>query len=122
MSTSPTATKEPAMSTATLPSHRELAASITVNPDRLADLYRDATLEYERLLEKLDEHAGWIADKMTRLRVSIANSRQDGPTALSINGLGELQGQGPELDRLCSEVSNQRDRIRRLGEVLGIGA
>jgi hypothetical protein len=122
MSTSPTATKEPTMSTATLPGHRELAASITVNPDRLADLYRQANLDYESLLEKLDEHAGWIADKMTRLRESIARSRETGPSALSVNGLGELQGQGPELDRLCSEVSNQRDRVRRLGEVLGVGA
>jgi hypothetical protein len=122
MSTSPTAIKEPAMSTATLPGHRELAASITVNPDRLADLYRQANLDYESLLAKLDEHAGWIADKMTSLRASIARSRETGPSALSVNGLGELQGQGPELDRLCSEVSNQRDRVRRLGEVLGIGA
>jgi hypothetical protein len=110
------------MSTTTLPGHRELAASITVNPDRLADLYRQANLDYESLLEKLDEHAGWIADKMTTLRASIARSRETGPSALSVNGLGELQGQGPELDRLCSEVSNQRDRVRRLGEVLGLAA
>jgi hypothetical protein len=59
---------------------------------------------------------------MTRLRESIARSSETGPSALSVNGLGELQGQGPELDRLCSEVSNQRDRVRRLGEVLGVGA
>jgi hypothetical protein len=110
------------MSTATLPGHRELAASITVNPDRLADLYRDANLDYERLLEKLDEQAGWIANTMGRLRASIARSRETGPSALSLNGLGELQGQGPELDRICSEVSNQRDLVRRLGEVLGVGA
>lgn len=110
------------MSTATLPGHSELAASITANPDRLADLYRDATLEYERLLEKLDEHAGWIADKMRHLRVNIADSRVDGPATLSINGLGELQGQGPELDRLCSEVTNQRALVRRLGQVLGVAA
>jgi hypothetical protein len=81
------------MSTATLPSHRELAASITANPDRLADLYRDATQEYERLLEKLDEHAASITDTMTRVRASIARSRETGPSALSLNGLGELQGQ-----------------------------
>jgi hypothetical protein len=110
------------MTTATLPSHRDLAASITANPDRLADLYRDATLEYERLLAKLDEHAASIADKMQRLRVNIANSREDGPAALSINGLGELQGQGPELDRLCGEVTNQRALVRRLGQVLGVPA
>ena len=72
------------MSTATLPGHRELAASITVNPDRLADLYRDANLQYERLLEKLDEQAGWIADTMGRLRASIARSRETGPSALSL--------------------------------------
>ncbi len=53
---------------------------------------------------------------------SIADSRQDGPAVLSLNGLGELQGQGPELDRLCSEVTNQRALVRRLGEVLGVAA
>ncbi len=110
------------MTTATIPNHSDLAASITANPDRLADLYRDATLEYERLLGKLDEHAAWIADKMQRLRINIADSRAVGPTALSINGLGALQGQGPELDRLCSEVSNQRALVRRLGQVLGVAA
>jgi hypothetical protein len=117
-----TATEEPAMSAATVPGHRELADSITADPDRLADLYRDATLEYERLVAKLDEHAAWIADKMKRLRISIADSREVGPTALSLNGLGELQGQGPELDRLCSEVNNQRALVRRLGHVLGVAA
>jgi hypothetical protein len=122
MSTSHTATKEPDMSTATLPSHRELAASISANPDRLADLYRDANLQYERLLDKLEGHAASISDTMDRLRTSIARSRVTGPSALSINGLGELQGQGPELDRLCGEVTNQRDLVRRLGEVLGVGA
>jgi hypothetical protein len=110
------------MSTATLPNHRELAASITANPDRLADLYREANLQYERLLEKLDEHAASITDTMTRVRASIARSRETGPSALSLNGLGELQGQGPELDRLCGEVSSQRDLVRRLGEVLGVAA
>jgi hypothetical protein len=122
MSTFPTANKEPAMSTATLPGHRELAALITVDPDRLADLYRQANLDYEALLAKLEEHAGWIADKMTTLRASIDRSRETGPSALSVNGLGELQSQGPELDRLCGEVSKQRDLVRRLGEVLGVAA
>jgi hypothetical protein len=102
------------------PSHRELAASITANPERLADLLRDADRDYERLLEKLDEHAGSIADTMARLRASIARSRETDPSALSVNGLGELQGQAPELDRLCGEVSNQRDLVRRLSEVLGV--
>jgi len=110
------------MSTATIPGHRELAASITLDRDRLADLYRDATVEYERRLEKLDEHAAWIAEKMQRLRINIADSRAVGPTALSINGVGELQGQGPELDRLCSEVTNQRALVSRLGQVLGVAA
>lgn len=108
------------MSITTRLSRPALAASINAEPDRLADLLTDATLEYERLLEKLDEHAAWIADKMQRLRISIADSREIGPAALSINGVGELQGQGPELDRLCSEVTNQRALVRRLGQVLGV--
>ncbi|HEY5261154.1 MAG TPA: hypothetical protein VIJ33_03510 [Solirubrobacteraceae bacterium] len=59
---------------------------------------------------------------MARLRESVARSRETGPSALSVNGLGELQGQGPELDRICGEVSKQRDLVRRLGEVLGVDA
>jgi hypothetical protein len=59
---------------------------------------------------------------MDRLRASIARSRETGPSALSVNALGELQGQGPELDRLCGAVSAQRDLVRRLGEVLQVAA
>ena len=110
------------MSTATLPNHRDLATSITANPDRLADLYRDGHIQYEAMLDKLDLHATSISDTMARLRASIARSRETDPSTLSINGLGELQGQGPELDRLCGEVTNQRDLLRRLGEVLGVAA
>lgn len=100
----------------------ELVAAIKPDPERLADLVRDASLEYDRLLEKLDEQAGWIAEKMERLQASIARSRETGPSALSVNGLGELQGQGPELDRLCATVSGQRDHVRRLSEMLGVSA
>jgi hypothetical protein len=59
---------------------------------------------------------------MGRLRASIARSRETDPSTLSVNGLGELQGQGPELDRLCGEVSAQRQLVGRLNVVLGVGA
>ena len=103
--------------TATL-THAELAAAI--NPD--ADLLRDASRDYDRLLEKLDTQAEWIADKMERLRASIARSRETDPSTLSVNDLGELQGQGPELDRLCGVVSRQRQLLGRLEMILGVGA
>jgi hypothetical protein len=59
---------------------------------------------------------------LARMRASIARSRETDPSALSLNGLGELEGQGPELDRLCGAVTAQRDLVRRLTEVLGVGA
>lgn len=108
--------------TATRLSHNELAASIDVDPDRLAGLLHDAHRDYDALLEKLDTQAGWIADKMERLRASITRSRETDPSALSVNDLGELQGQGPELDRLCGAVSAQRQHVSRLTEVLGVAA
>ena len=104
------------------PTHAELAAAINPDADRLADLLRDASRDYDRLLEKLDTQAEWIADKMGRLRASIARSRETDPSTLSVNDLGELQGQGPELDRLCGEVSRQRQLVGRLNLVLGVGA
>lgn len=110
------------MSIATRLSRAQLAASINPKPERLADFLTDATLDYEEMLGKLDDQAGWIADKMQRLRVNIANSREAGPSLLSINGLGELQGRASELDRLCGEVTNQRALVRRLGQVLGVAA
>jgi len=116
-----TATKEPTM-TATRLSHDQLVCSINPDPERLADLLADAGRDYDRLLEKLDTQASWIAEKMQRLRAGIARSRETDPSTLSVNGLGELQGQGPELDRLCGEVAAQRQLVRRLTEVLGVAA
>jgi hypothetical protein len=98
--------------------HAQLASSISLDRERLAGLLGDADRDYDRLLEKLDTHAADIAETMARLRASIARSRETDPSTLSINGLGELQGQGPALDRLCGEVEAQRDLVRRLNEVL----
>ena len=81
-------------------------------------MLEDAGRDYDRLLEKLDAQAGYIAEKMARLRASIARSRETDPSTLSVNGLGELQAQGPDLDRLCGEVEAQRALVRRLNEVL----
>jgi hypothetical protein len=104
----------------TIPTHAEAELMIDLDNARLADLLRDVLREHDLLLEKLDVQAGWIAEKMQRLRASIARSRETGPSALSVNGLGELQGQGPELDRLCVEVSAQRDLIDRLHIAFGM--
>jgi hypothetical protein len=98
--------------------HAQLAASISLDRDHLADLLLDAGRDYDRLLEKLDAQAAFIAEKMARLRASIARSRETDPSTLSVNGLGELQANGPELDRLCGQVEAQRSLVRRLNEVL----
>jgi hypothetical protein len=108
------------MTATTIPSHRELAASIDL--DRLAGLLRDAHRDYDTLVGKLDGQAGWIIEKMQRLQASIARSRETDPSALSVNTIGELQGQASELDRLCGEVCAKRQLVRRLTEVLGVGA
>jgi hypothetical protein len=104
-----------------LPHARRAARrAIDPDPDRLADLLRSTSRDYENLLEKVDRQAGWIIEKMQRLQASIARARDAGPSALSINGLGELQGQGPELDRLCGELDAQRQLVGRLNLVLGV--
>jgi hypothetical protein len=100
--------------------HAELAAAINSNPDRLAGLLHDARREYEAAVNKLDSKAGWIIEKMERLQASIARSRETEPATLSVNEIGELQGQGPELDRLCATVCARREHVRRLTEVLGV--
>jgi hypothetical protein len=102
----------------TYPTRAQLAASISVDRGRLAGLLQAAGLNYDCLLEKLDARAAGIAETMERLRASIARSRETDSSTLSINGLGELQGQAPELDRLCGEVEAQRNLVRRLNEVL----
>lgn len=119
MTTTPRSDPPPTIATLT---HTELAATIEPDSDRLADLLIDASHTYDKLLQKLDTQAALIADTMQRLRASIARSRETDPPTLSINGLGELQGQGPELDRLCGEVTTQRDLLRRLSEVLKLNA
>ena len=57
---------------------------------------------------------------MQRLQASIARSRETDHSALSVNAIGELQGQGPELDRLCGTVCSKRQQVRRLTAVLGV--
>lgn len=100
--------------------HTELAAAISADPNRLAGLLHDGHREYDETLKRLDDQAGWIIEKMQRLQASIARSRETDASALSVNAIGELQGQGPELDRLCGTVCAKRDQVRRLTEVLGV--
>jgi len=100
--------------------HADLVAAINPSPDRLAGLLRDANREYDQALNKLDAQAGWIIEKMQRLQASIARSRETDPSTLSVNTIGELQGQGVELDRLCGTVCAKREQARRLTEVLGV--
>jgi len=108
------------MATATAMTHTELAAAINPDPDRLAGLLHDANREYDEALGKLDCQAGWIIEKMQRLQASIARSRETDPSTLSVNAIGELQGQGVELDRLCGTVCAKRQHLRRLTEVLSV--
>ena len=98
--------------------HAQLVSSISLDRERIASVLWDADRHYDRLLEKLDTCAADIAATMERIRASIARSRETDPSTLSINGLGELQGQGPALDRLCGEVQAQRDLLSRLNVVL----
>lgn len=121
MSTTPRA-KERTMATAApakpARTHADLVAAINPNPDRLAGLLHDADREYNEALDKLDAQAGWIIEKMqppTSKHRSLAGNRP-----LHVNAIGELQGQGVELDRLCGTVCAKREHTRRLNEVLGV--
>ncbi len=100
------------------PTHAELVAAINPHPDRLAGMLEDAQRAYDDDLKRLDEQAGWIIETMQRLQASIASSRETDSSTLSLNPVGVLQGQGPELDRLCATVSARREHLRRLTEVL----
>lgn len=116
----PRPAKEPTMP-ATL-THPQLTAAIKPDPPRLAVLLEDASRDYNALLEKLDGQAGWIVEKMQRLQANIAHARESDPLTLSVNAIGELQGQSPELDRLCSQLATQKQYVRRLTEALGVSA
>jgi hypothetical protein len=57
---------------------------------------------------------------MQRLRQASPVRGATGSSTLSVNAIGELQGQGAELDRLCATVCAKREHVRRLTEVLGV--
>ena len=60
-----------------------------------------------------------LADRLTRLAAGIEH---DGGKTYIINSLGEVQGQGGNIDRLCALVCAGRDRAKSLDRMVRQGA
>lgn len=82
--------------------------------DAVAAARRDVAYKRERLVSAAQE----IAVSMTRLVAAIQAGR-------TINSLGELQGQGPQLDIRCAEYAMAQEHlaaIERLAARLAEGS
>jgi len=84
-------------------------------------LMDDAVRPVTRLHGELVDKASYLAERMTRLAERL---RREGVDA-SINELGEVQGLGADVDRLCAllhAARSTRELVRRVveaGEVEG---
>ncbi|MGH7296530.1 MAG: hypothetical protein ACRELB_16450 [Polyangiaceae bacterium] len=75
----------------------------------------DAVRPVSRLHGELVDKATYLAERMTRLA---ARLREEGVDA-SVNELGEVQGLGADVDRLCAllhAARGTRDLVRRVVE------
>lgn len=70
----------------------------------------DQAREAERVVERLVAQAKTVQEQMERLQENLA---ANGVNA-NINELGELQGRGLELDRLCGEFGVHKIMSKRL--------
>lgn len=75
----------------------------------------DADRQLENLKSQLDLRAGCLKDTLSRLQRRLET---EGVTA-NINELGEVQGQGHEVDRLCALFKAQQDHCKVLRRLQG---
>lgn len=72
--------------------------------DLIEALLDDAERPVRRHHEELVDKASYLAERMTKL---VARLREEG-TAASVNELGEVQGLGADVDRLCALLHSAR--------------
>lgn len=65
--------------------------------------------EYGRKAKQLEQAAERMAEDLARTAREAGKARQN--ARYSINSLGVLQGQGPNLDRLCGELEILSDHL-----------
>jgi hypothetical protein len=72
----------------------------------------------ERYKKQLNDRAASIARDMEKIERRLANDQHPLDSYSGINSLGELQGSGPELDRLCAQYSQAREVRSNLAKSL----
>ncbi len=83
--------------------------------NKTAYLLEDAERAVVRAHEALADKASYLAERMTRLAARLGS---EGGNA-SVNELGEVQGLGADVDRLCAllhAARQTRDLVRRVAE------
>lgn len=79
---------------------------------KMAD--RAADREMSSVMRELRSRAVWLKEKMERLVAKIDESG----VGASINSLGEVQGMGHDIDRLCAKVGFLQDQKLALKNIL----
>jgi len=90
--------------------------AVIIDPERAArmieDQRRDVTLRREALIER----ARHMADKLTRM----ADRIESDEGISGYNSLGELQGSGVEIDRLCGVLDAEEKALVRSEFAFGV--
>ena len=84
--------------------------------NKTAYLLEDAERAVVRAHEMLVDKVGYLGERMTRLAACLGTEGADA----SVNELGEVQGLGSDVDRLCAllhAARQTRDLVRRVAEV-----
>jgi hypothetical protein len=83
--------------------------------DKTAYLVDDAERAVVRAHETLTDKVSYLAERMTRLAARLGSVG----TGASVNELGEVQGLGSDVDRLCAllhAARQTRDLVHRVAE------
>ncbi len=81
---------------------------------RIAYALEDAERKEEYAKEKLTSAVRNIAERMAYLA-----DRLEQDETLVVNSLGELQGRGPNLDRLCAGHAMAQDHVKAIKYITG---
>jgi len=83
--------------------------------NKTAYLLEDAERAVVRAHEALADRANYLAERMTRLAARLESEGAN----VSVNELGEVQGLGADVDRLCAllhAARQTRDLVRRVAD------
>ncbi len=86
---------------------------MTTKAQRTDHALEDANRKEEYAREKLTNAARSMSERMAELVVKL------GEHDAIINSLGELQGRGPDLDRMCAELCSAQDHVKAIKYIIG---